>query len=141
MNPGMFKVQIIWVKQLRLGDTPQWTTIPGAKWIWKSVFVEYPESGESYMFQKEFNVNGSPTQSLLSIAGDNSYTLIFNGNFIVATQFWNEGMAQTYGLISRTVQGRNVVQVVVTNYARENKDIYTNPGGLLFKLKLTWLNI
>ncbi|CAG9317537.1 unnamed protein product [Blepharisma stoltei] len=127
-------------KAVEAWNHPQWTSISGAKWIWKSFYAEDPWNGETYMFQKEFSINGLPTQSSLTIAADDSFALILNGNLVASSQNWNEGQAQTFNVQGKLLQGRNTVQVVVSNYVRDGHSQF-NTGGLLFKLTVTWLNI
>ncbi|CAG9332040.1 unnamed protein product [Blepharisma stoltei] len=115
-----------------------WTSIPGAKWIWKSTLIENPGGEESYMFVKEFDIFGFPTSSLLTVAADNNFAIILNGNFVAATQDGSFGRAKTFDLLSKTIQGRNVVQVIVTNYAQGGGNSYSNPAGLLFKLTVNF---
>ncbi|CAG9332039.1 unnamed protein product [Blepharisma stoltei] len=117
-----------------------WASVPGAKWIWKSYLIENPTAEESYAFQKEFNVAGFPTSSFLTFSADNSYAIFLNGNFIGASQDLAYGGRKTvtFDLLSRTIQGRNVVQVVVLNWAQAGSGVYDNPAGLLFKLAITY---
>ncbi|CAG9335887.1 unnamed protein product [Blepharisma stoltei] len=80
-----------------------WNSIPGAKWIWKSTLIENPGGEESWVQvnwhgAKEFDIFGFPTSSLLTIAADNNFAIILNGNFVAATQDGSFGRAKTFDL-------------------------------------------
>ncbi len=122
---------------------PRWTaSIPGATWIWKTLFVENPTQDEYYTFLKQFNVSdvSKVKTASLVVAADNSYTVNLNGTEFAAdateTNYFNEEK-DTYDVKSRLINGNNAIYFVVKNWAIEGATAETNPAGLLYKLSIT----
>jgi hypothetical protein len=120
---------------------PAWTAlIPGATWIWETIFVVSPTQNETKTFEKTFNVDGAVLDADLSVAADNQYRVWINGNLIGedATEFNYSAAGQDqYNDISSAyfVDGQNTLKMEVTNMAGDQNP-ENNPAGALFKLDL-----
>jgi hypothetical protein len=94
------------------------TTSP-AIWMWSDDEVQNPTQDEVKVFTKTFNVGGVPTSALLSIAADNGYKVIINGNEIASTTPLQEKnfLAFTdYDVASALVYGENTIEITVHNW-------------------------
>lgn len=107
-------------------ESPYWTTIPGAKWIWKSVTVESPNSEEVITVSKTFTVEGTPATTTLNIAADDYYKVSLNGTVVASNSTdLNFVSPQTYTVTGNVVSGQNNLEIELTNAAFYNP---TNPG-------------
>jgi hypothetical protein len=122
---------------------PAWTTIPGATWIWS----DQPTTDENEQlsatvgtkeFTKTFSISGTPLDSTLNIAADNTYTVSVNGHDLdtgtSGTDSDNFTSADTWTIPAEFLQASNTITFTVTN--QEKPEGYTgpNPAGLIFKL-------
>ena len=123
-------------------ESPVWTTIPGAKWIWKSVQVEYPNTQEVITVTNTFNVIGNPSTTTLSIAADDYFKVSLNGNVVAsnATDL-NFLSVQSYNLDSYVVSGQNNLEIELTNAPFYNPiapgtggTFQNNPAGVIYSL-------
>lgn len=129
---------------------------PTADWIWETEKAEDPKdynsdsplydptaytNGRVVVFEKKFNINGTPKDSVLHIAADNAWEISVNGTYIArsSTIFNNdwktsdlhENSVSTYNwqqvndvLIpaSTLKQGENVITIVAGNEYFANDD-------------------
>lgn len=121
---------------------PYWTaSIPGATWIWKTLFVETPLQDEFQTFTKNFNVIATSTVDLayLVVAADNSYTVSINGTQFgidnTETNYFDENK-DTYNVAPFLKNGSNTISFTIKNWALPNSTAQTNPAGLLYKLTI-----
>lgn len=117
---------------------PAWTAnIPGAKWIWKSYYVENPSRSETYTFVREFNWTGLIDTATLVIASDNSYQVTLNGFPVGMLMSGNNHAASRTHSVSKVAinQGKNILKIKVKNFAGSS-DPKINTAGLLYKLEL-----
>jgi hypothetical protein len=119
-----------------------WTSISGAEWIWKTHLVESPVISETAVFSKTFDISGSPASSVLSIAGDDYFTVYVNGRE-VASEF-GEGnflVAHDYTLDPTLFHsGINEIKIEVINakyFYDEGATAYNNPAGVTYALTVT----
>lgn len=107
-------------------ESPIWTTIPGADWIWKSYEVQNPNNEETITISKNFTVVGTPGTTTLSIAADDYYKVYLNGTVIASDNAnLNFLSPQTFILDSSLVSNLNNLKIELTNAAFYNP---TNPG-------------
>jgi hypothetical protein len=118
---------------------PAWTaSIPGATWIWDSYYVSDPANDQYVAFTNDFGVAGSVQSASLSVAADNQLWVYINGIPAGCDQ-----VQSTYaGAIQCDVTpyvftGLNVITFQVKNIGVGGSNGQTNPGGLLYKLKVT----
>lgn len=127
---------------------------PGALWIWESNPVVNPIDGDIVLFEKTFNVTGTPTAGELKIAVDNGYAVWLNGKFVgkdnlfqfvgadddydttllgdlkqayVDTTTW-----QTVGIFDLTPYlqtGPNTLKILGVNEYMYSDDVTVIPGG------------
>ena len=118
-------------------ENPAWTAeIEGAKWIWKSEYVENPTQDETYTFVKTFDWAGGISSAELEIAADNTYVVELNGNEIGKDEAENNfGSTDTYDVSSVIEQGSNTIKFEVTNIGGDS-DPERNPAGLLYRLEI-----
>jgi uncharacterized repeat protein (TIGR01451 family) len=122
---------------------PAWTaSIPGATWIYSDALNEQGSSptGDK-VFTRHFTIVGTPKNSTLEIATDNSYSVSVNGHGIAgaSSDLDNFSSADTWTIAAGDLQeGDNVITITVTNPANNPADDTPfgdpNPAGLLYKL-------
>ncbi len=116
---------------------PVWTTIPGATWIWKTLFVDTGLVPDTTTFTKQVSLASAPTSATLTIAADNTYTVLVNGvaPSCDGTQLDNFSGTDTCAVTNLT-SGTNNLTFTVTNTAGD-ADPTANPAGLDYKLDVT----
>lgn len=113
------------------------STTSDAIWMWSDAQVQNPTQDKVKVFTKTFNVAGVPTDALLSLASDNSYKVIINGNEIASTTNENNFSSFVdYDVTSALVYGENTIEITVHNWALdgENVDYTQNPAGVIYAL-------
>ncbi|MBN2094645.1 MAG: hypothetical protein JW727_01225 [Candidatus Aenigmarchaeota archaeon] len=116
---------------------PAWTSIPGAKWIWKSYYVENPSRDETYTFVRKVTLTVPPKYAMIELAADNTYELRVNGLLVGASVLnTNYGSVRTYNLLGRMKAGENTIEIKVKNRAGF-PDPTRNTAGLLYRINLT----
>ncbi|MDQ5922324.1 MAG: Flg new 2 protein [Patescibacteria group bacterium] len=124
---------------------PGTTGIPGATWIWSEDNVSDATVDTTKVFTRDFNVVGTPLDSSIILATDNSYTVEVNGNLVPGCT--DETVGDTDGdsfaspatcTISASMlnTGNNELSITVKNFARPGQTYTNNPAGLLYKLTL-----
>ncbi len=121
---------------------PAWTAvISGAKWIWSSYEVEFPETAETKTFKNAFSLTGTVTDASLSIAADNTYRFMLNGTEVVASPENGGANYATANTVAVSpilfAQGANEILVEAGNLAAPTTDPHANPAGLLYRLDVT----
>ena len=118
-------------------DNPVWTaSITGAKWIWKSYYVENPGKNEEYTFVREFYTEWLAEYAILEIASDNTYEIKLNGFSVgKSSSQTNYDKTHTHDLRRYVFPGRNVLEIKVKNIGGNN-DPKLNPAGLLYRLEV-----
>lgn len=110
------------------------TTSP-AIWMWSDDEVQNPTQDEVKVFTKTFNVGGVPTSALLSLAADNSYKVVINGNEVASTTNEKNFLSFTdYDVTSKLVYGENTIEITVHNWALAGSSYKTNPAGVIYAL-------
>lgn len=128
-------------KAVEAYQSPIWTAIPGATWIWRTQFIENPNAIEQVTFSDEFVVSGTVSSSTLSIAADDYFTVSVNGNLIVSDS--NDGnflAPKIFDLTANIHEGTNTISVMGTNAAFFFPGLGTsenNPGAVIYSLVTT----
>jgi hypothetical protein len=117
-------------------------TIPGATWIWSEADVLDATVDTTKTFTKTFSVVGTPLDSTLSIAADNSYVVSINGVPVVGAGC-SDISGTTFGAVqtcaipaAMMTTGVNTLSIAVKNWAVASSDAKSNPAGLLYKFTL-----
>jgi predicted ribosomally synthesized peptide with SipW-like signal peptide len=113
---------------------------PSAEWIWATdpVMTEDVLNTVTYTFQKTFEWYGPFDGALVSfsVASDNSYRVLLNGDQIAADGSENNHSASDPIMVDLTPyikNGVNNLQFEVTNWAQNGPNV-NNPAGLLYSL-------
>lgn len=107
-----------------------------AAWIWGEDPIADPVNQVTETFTKTFNIVGTPKDSTLELAADNSFSVSVNGNVVAvdATE-QNYGATKSYTIpASALVTGVNTVTFTVTNWAQDGGTSTSNPAGLIYKI-------
>ncbi len=121
---------------LALAAHPGWgASIPGATWIWDEDMTNATVN-QSGTFTKTFNISGTPTDSELMIAADNTYSVAINGEDLCeSTDGDNFSSVDTCAIDAELLNsGSNTLVITVTNQGVPGSTLDNNPGGLLYKL-------
>ena len=116
---------------------PNYTSMPGATWIWSSYYVQSPTTTETKTFVKTFNATTPVTNATVVVAADNDFSILVNGTkrFTETDGFtFLAGNQRTYNLAPYIKNGTNTVAFQVTNTGVPGSTIQSNPAGLLYKL-------
>lgn len=120
---------------------PTWTAnIPGATWIWNTLYVADPINGETLTFTKHISIVGTPTSGTLEIASDDNYSASLNGVEFANVSDNNNYATETqdsYDVTSFLHEGDNTLTITVMNIPMGIPDATVNPAGLLYKLSVT----
>lgn len=119
---------------------PLWeVTIPGAKWIWSTEFVQNPAATSTATIKKDFALLNTPKTggvATLRVSADNMFKVYVNGT-LVGDQSNDQGYSaanyKTYNVQSYLQKGNNKIEFKVTNTPMGN-DPKQNPAGLLYRL-------
>jgi len=115
-----------------------WTSVAGASWIWGDAEVADPEHEEIQTFTKDFNVSGTLTTAMLTLAADNGAVVTINGTEVINqdpnSNHYNP--ATSVDVASELHSGVNTIEVVVTNLEYNTTDPHTNPAGLIYSLDI-----
>jgi predicted ribosomally synthesized peptide with SipW-like signal peptide len=138
--------------QLIANPNPAWlpeASVVPAEWIWVTPIVSGSDTTNNaeYTFEDSFFLQGpiALTNFSLSLASDNGYRLVVNGNEIVNalnSEFTYSGLnplsgPQQAAFQSALIQnGQNTVQITVRNKA-DNPNPNSNPAGLIYKIVFT----
>jgi hypothetical protein len=122
---------------------PAWTSISGATWIWNSdVDQEGSMPEDTLHFTKHFSISGTPLDSTLDIAVDNTYSVTVNGHTLStpgsdAANSTNFTQVNTWTVPADfLVSGDNVIAITATNTAKPEGYTGPNPAGVIFKLSI-----
>ncbi len=123
---------------------PAYVSIPGATWIWSEAFTtdgdnELSAAIGSETFTKTFSIVGTPLNSELIIASDNTYTVMVNGSPLdtgtSGTDSDNFTATDTWTIpAAMLVTGSNTISFTVDNQGKPDGYTGPNPAGLLYKL-------
>jgi hypothetical protein len=126
---------------LTYSSNPRWTAVvPGASWIWKTIFVTHPLQDETNTFVKNFDITGEVASSTLLVAVDNSYKVWVNDVLVGAdtTEFnYFESGKDTYFITNELHEGTNTIKFEVKNWKLFGGTAETNPAGLLYRLEIS----
>lgn len=117
-----------------------WTAeIDGATWIWSEADVSDPVGETNESFTKKFNWNGPVSSAELKMAADNSYEVYLNGNLIASDATENnfgsvDVTDELLDVSTHIVNGENMLEFKVKNWAQPGGTADSNPAGLLYKL-------
>ncbi|MFA5791852.1 MAG: TasA family protein [Candidatus Paceibacterota bacterium] len=128
---------------------PAWTadvdgTVNDARWIWITNPVAQADTtvDTTYTFQKTFTWMGPISGATINfaVATDNSYEVFLNGNPIAAdtseNNFSSADTVVTVNVSNNIIQGTNILQFKVKNWAQSGGNPQSNPAGLLYKLTI-----
>jgi len=120
----------------------RWTAdIPGAEWIWDMWLEDTPKTGAIVELQRVITLPdyATVTGAFLVMSADNSYEIEVDGfpagGSPIETNYFGE---QYYDLTALFGPGDNTLYWEVDNWAQSWGNAYTNPGGLLYELTVTW---
>ena len=120
----------------------RWTAnIPGAEWIWDMWFEDTPGAGGVVEFERVVTIPdyATVTGAFLLMSADNSYEIEVDGlpagGSPIETNYFGE---QYYDLTALFGPGDNTLYWAVDNWSQPGGNAYTNPGGLLYELTVTW---
>lgn len=116
-----------------------WFVPSEGAWIWKdtATSAEDAENGVEETFTRTFEVLGTPFDSTLTLAADNSYAVRVNGNLVCADadEHNYEDVVTCNVSASYLVNGTNTVTFELVNIDHETaNDPSNNPAGLYYKL-------
>ncbi|HWA32372.1 MAG TPA: peptidoglycan-binding protein [Candidatus Paceibacterota bacterium] len=116
-----------------------WTaSISDATWIWSESNIVDPVNETTKIFTRDFNISGTPKDSLLEIASDNTYDVSVNGHEVCSssdlTNFTADTQATCSIPASDLLTGSNTITFTITNQYFPNGTVKLNPAGLLYKL-------
>lgn len=124
-------------------ENNRWTaSIPGATWIWNTLFVEDTEVSTTKTFKETFTATNI-SDATLNLAADNTYKLYLNGQLVVDNTQENNYSnfsqdSYSYAELGGYLQdGENTLEVEVTNLPLRNSSKFSNPAGALFNLVVT----
>lgn len=138
ITPSYPAVPVTWIHSAWTADVDG--TVDDAKWIWATDPTTSPNDTQqdtTYTFRKEFTWYGPFTGASVTfaVAADNSYKVKLNGNQIAADSAENNFSSSDAITVSFTpIQGINVLEFEVKNWAQNGGTSQTNPAGLLYKL-------
>jgi sugar lactone lactonase YvrE len=116
------------------GWTANLNGIPGATWIWAPGITGATSGADSgaYFFRKDFFLAGTPTSGSISIAADNSATVLVNG--ITAGSVNTQTALSTFDIASYLVAGRNTITIAAQNLpiGCPTCTYQQNPAGVVF---------
>jgi len=125
---------------------PAWVLFSGSTWIYSDALNANGSSPTGIkIFTRTFNIVGTPSDSSLTIAADNMYTVSVNGHAIntgtSGTDLNNFSSTATWAIpAADLLTGSNTITFTVTNPANDpatNQPFGDpNPGGLLYKLTI-----
>lgn len=142
---------------------PNWKNISGAEWVWdKDPLPVFPDRQKGGVFEviEVVNISGNPQDSSISIAADNIYSVVVNGNTlldvgtfgdpnIIPSDIVNITSAQskfsqvyTHVIPAEFLNtGSNTIVIRAVNQEWPNPDIteaniHINPAGLIFSLEI-----
>lgn len=119
---------------------PSWTAIVnGAQWIWGDPAIVDPVGDTTQTFTKVFQLNSVPaTGGALTLAADNSYTVVLNDVEIGAdageVNYSEAGKDVITVPASALKTGKNTLEITVKNFAMAGGTALTNPAGLKYAL-------
>ncbi len=139
--------------QLVSSPHPAWLTeasVAPAEWIWVTPVVDAGDvnNGAEYTFEDTFFLQGpiEVDEFDLSIASDNGYKIVLNGEVIVDRL----GEEMTYNALNPLTldqqsdfeaalieNGENVLQITVRNKAVTGSNPSSNPAGLIYNIVFT----
>ncbi len=123
---------------------PAYVSITDASWIWSDASALDDDEVMSAaigtkVFTKTFSVTGTPLDSMLQVAADNTYTVMVNGNALdtgtSGTDSDNFTAVDSWTVpASMLMSGSNTITFTVENQTKPEGYTGVNPAGLLYKL-------
>lgn len=132
-----------------------------AMWIWGTEVTTFSESGEEYMFEREFIIPGSNPTGELKVAADNGYAVFVNDapaneNPILLnglgeypdlgdyTESYVSGLETTWktvktiSLDTNLNHGMNTLWILGVNEQMNGGTVDSNPAGLKYEMTISW---
>jgi hypothetical protein len=112
---------------------PAWTSIAGASWIWGEDPTANQLIGETETFTKTFTIAGTPKDSTLTLATDNTYGVYLNGTLLASSSADLDHFSHTESIpvpASMLLPGTNTISFTVVNAPWPTE----NPAGLDYSL-------
>ena len=117
-----------------------------AKWIWEDnpTKQEDTQVDVTYTFEKNFEWWGPivSTDLYMAVGSDNSVEVYLNGT-LIGSNYGEYGYKQesmlhilAEDITPYIVQGNNVLEFIVKNWALAGSDPYSNPAGLIYKFSI-----
>lgn len=119
-----------WVSTTTLG-------VQSALWVWGEGAVVDPVNDTTETFTTTFNIVGTPKDSTIEIAADNSFSVSVNSDASVFADpsETNYGATKTYTIPASSLHtGLNTITFTIKNFHQDGGTQSTNPAGLLYKL-------
>lgn len=123
---------------------PAYVSITDASWIWSDASALDDDDVLSApigtkVFTKTFSVTGTPLDSMLQVAVDNTYTVMVNGNTLdtgtSGTDSDNFTAVDSWTVpASMLMSGSNTITFTVENQTKPEGYTGVNPAGLIYKL-------
>lgn len=112
-------------------------SIPGATWVWSESAVVDATATTTKTFTLSFDIDGTPTDTTLWVAADNTYKVSVNDStdlFVDANED-NFTAVDSYVIPAAELNsGANTIVFEVTNIAVADSTWEGNPAGLMYKL-------
>lgn len=107
-------------------------------WIWKDTSTSDTDAQNptSQTFERNFKIEGTPLDATLTLAADNTYAVVVNGNAVCSDLGeFNYGATVNCTIPAADMTtGWNTLDITVTNKPIEGSTGAANPAGLSYKL-------
>jgi len=125
-------------------ENSRWTaSIPGATWIWDEYLETSPQIDSTVRFARHITLpaDAMAISGTLLMSADNSFYAWLNGGIVGDSQIeTNYFHVSEFALTPFLAPGTNSLTWEVKNWAQHHGTAYTNPGGLLYRVDLSYLS-
>ncbi len=103
------------------------------KWIWSTAGAEVAAKPASMVFRKTITLSAAPTEAVLTIAADNSYSVSINGKVAASVSRRTSTGTDVYDVKANLKQGDNLIAITAVNLAADGSSpvppAATGPNG------------